>query len=97
MKCTSLEEVRANIDRIDDSIIKLIAERAEYVRQAAEFKKDERGVKAPDRVKAVLERVDEKARKYGAPPDIAVTVYKNMIEGFISLEMDKFTSERGKQ
>ena len=90
MKCSSLEEVRANIDRIDDGIIKLIAERAEYVRQAAEFKKDERGVKAPDRVKAVLERVDEKARKYGAPPDIAVTVYKNMIEGYINTELDCF-------
>ncbi len=92
MKCTSLEEVRANIDRIDDDIIKLMAERTEYVRQAAEFKKDESGVKAPDRVKAVLERVGEKARKYGAPSDIAVTVYKYMIEGFISLEMDKFSS-----
>ncbi len=92
MKCSSLEEVRAKIDRIDDSIIKLIAERAEYVRQAAAFKKDESDVKAPDRVKAVLERVGEKARNYGAPPNIAVTVYKNMIEGFISLEMDKFSS-----
>ena len=95
-KCCSLDDVRSEIDRIDNDIVKLIAERERYVLQAAEFKKDERGVKAPDRVKAVLERVDEKARKYGAPPDIAVTVYKNMIEGFISLEMDKFTSERGK-
>ena len=41
MQCKSLEEVRANIDRIDDAIIRLIAERGEYVRQASGFKKNE--------------------------------------------------------
>jgi isochorismate pyruvate lyase len=94
MKCSSLEEVRENIDRIDDSIIKLIAERAEYVRQAASFKKDENGVKAPDRVKAVLERVREKALRYGAPADIAETVYRNMIAGFIGMELDSFNNDK---
>ncbi len=39
MLCNSLEEVRANIDRIDDEIIKLIAERGTYVVQAPVFKK----------------------------------------------------------
>ncbi|SHM56439.1 chorismate mutase [Ruminococcus flavefaciens] len=94
MKCSSLEEVRENIDRIDDSIIRLIAERAEYVRQAALFKKDEDGVKAPDRVKAVLQKVREKAEKYGAPADIAETVYRNMIAGFIGMELDNFKNDK---
>ena len=93
MKCTSLEEVRANIDRIDDDIIKLIAERTDFVRQAVLFKKDEEGVKAPDRVKAVLERVNEKAVKYDAPADITVTVYRNMISGFVNMELDSFNND----
>lgn len=38
MKCNNLEEVRENIDSIDDKIIKLVAERSDYVRQAAYFK-----------------------------------------------------------
>ncbi len=33
MICSSLEEVRSNIDRIDNEIIKLIAERTEYVKE----------------------------------------------------------------
>ena len=49
MKCNSLEEVRENIDSIDDKIIKLIAERSNYVRQAAYFKKSKTDVKAADR------------------------------------------------
>ena len=44
MKCENLEQVRENIDRIDNEIIKLIAERGTYVVQASAFKKDEEGV-----------------------------------------------------
>ena len=61
MKCNSLEEVRSNIDRIDNEIIKLIAERTDYVKQASSFKKSEDGVKAPKRVEAVIQKVREKA------------------------------------
>ena len=55
MKCNSLEEVRENIDRLDDNIIQLIAERGEYVIQASSFKKNADGVKSPDRVEKVIE------------------------------------------
>ena len=40
MICNSLDEVRENIDRIDNNIIKLIAERGGYVAQATKFKKN---------------------------------------------------------
>lgn len=40
MVCNSLEEVRANIDRIDNEIIKLIAESGTFVAQASAIKKD---------------------------------------------------------
>ena len=50
MKCDSLEEVRENIDNIDDKIIKLIAQRSDYVKQVAYFKKLKTDVKAADRV-----------------------------------------------
>ncbi len=42
MHCNNLDEVRANIDRIDSAITALIAERGEYVAQAATFKKKTR-------------------------------------------------------
>ena len=90
MKCSSIEEVRGNIDRIDDSIIRLIAERTEYVKQAALFKKSEDGVRAADRVEAVINKVREKASEYGASPDIAEIVYRNMISGFIDMELKEY-------
>ena len=57
MKCNSLEEVREQINQIDDAIIRLIAERGKYVVQASMFKKDEKSVVAPNRVEAVIEKV----------------------------------------
>ncbi len=87
MKCSSLEEVRKNIDRIDEEIIQLIAERGNYVAQAASFKKNEEGVKAPARVEAVLRKVRASAAEHGADPDIVEAVYREMIRQFTSAEM----------
>ena len=88
IKCESLAEVRENIDRIDNEIIKLIAERGGFVRQAAAFKKNEDGVRDSGRVEAVIAKARDKAAKYGAEPDVVETVYRNMIAAFIGKEME---------
>ena len=90
MICSSLEEVRSNIDRIDNEIIKLIAERTNYVKQASSFKKNENEVKAPNRVESVIQKARERSLEYGANPDMIETLYREMISGFINLEMDEF-------
>ena len=90
MICASLEEVRSNIDRIDNEIIKLIAERSDYVKQASGFKKSEDGVKAPNRVETVINKVRSKAEEYGANPDMVEKLYREMISSFINMEMDEF-------
>lgn len=94
MECKSLEEVRANIDKIDDGIIKLIAERTDYVRQAAKFKTSADGVKAPDRVETVIRKVRGSAEKYGANADMVEALYREMISRFIAMETREF--EKGK-
>ena len=90
MKYKNLEEVRTNIDRIDDAIIQLIAERGPYVAEAAVFKKSEEGVKDPKRVEAVIQKVRTKAEEYGADPDMIEVLYREMISGFIKMEMKEY-------
>lgn len=89
-RCISLEEVRANIDRIDNDIIRLIAERGTYVKEASKFKKNEEGVKAVSRVEKVIERVRKKAEEYKTNPDMVEAVYREMIKQFIHMELDEF-------
>jgi isochorismate pyruvate lyase len=90
MLCNSLEEVRTNIDRIDDEIIKLIAERGTYVIQASAFKQNEEGVKDTNRVEMVIAKARTKAQNYGANPDMIEAIYRKMISGFVNMEMSEF-------
>lgn len=87
--CKDLNEVRENIDRIDHQIVKLIAERSFYVKQAAKFKKDTNDVKAPNRVEAVIEKVRNIAQENSLAPDIIETVYRSMINSFINMELQE--------
>lgn len=94
MKCNSIEEVRENIDNIDAQIIKLIAERETYVVQAASFKKNADGVKAPSRVESVIKKVREHAYEYGANPDMIESLYREMISRFIDIEINEFNKKQ---
>lgn len=90
MNCESLEDIRSNIDRIDDEIIKLIAERTDLVKQAAKFKKSADGVKAPERAEAVIRKARESAERYGADADTVEALYRMMISRFIKAETREF-------
>lgn len=90
MVCNSIEEIRSNIDRIDNEIIKLIAERGTYVVQASSFKKDEEGIKDAGRVEQVIAKVRAKAEEYGANSDMVEALYREMISRFINVEMSEF-------
>ena len=60
----NLAEVRANIDRLDDQIVALVAERAMYVKDATRFKRDAFQVSAPARQAEVFAKVRALADKH---------------------------------
>lgn len=91
--CRSLDQVRENIDMIDNEIIRLIAERGEYVAQAAAFKNSENAVRDSSRVEAIVKNARNKAEKYGANPELVEAVYREMIGRFIDSEMTVFKGE----
>ena len=90
--CSSLEEVRSNIDVIDRKIVALIAERGGFVMQAARFKKSTDDVKAPQRVEQVISKVRTLAHELDANPDVVEAVYRSMISAFINAELAEHAS-----
>jgi len=86
VQCASLDEVRQQIDRVDRELVALIAERGNFVRQAAGFKKTAAEVPAPQRVTQVLARVDALARESGADPVVVAATWRAMIAAFIEAE-----------
>lgn len=88
--CSSLDEVRAEIDALDSEIVALIAARAEYVKQAATFKKSTDDVKAPQRVEQVIAKVKKLAQDTGVDQNVLEATYRAMINSFIAEETEHF-------
>ncbi len=84
--CRTLDEVRTNIDRIDDQILRLMAERSRYVAQAGRFKASAATVRDDARIRQILMRIREKAAKQGLDPDVAEATFRAMVEGFTADE-----------
>ena len=86
MQVRSLNEVRDNIDRLDRTIIGLMAERSGFVKQAARFESSRQEVEAPRRVEQVIAKVRELAIDAGLEPHVAEAAYRAMIAAFIEVE-----------
>ena len=88
VQCSSLDDIRTNIDRLDRSIVRLLAERGEYVVQAARFKRTEADVHAPARVEKVIANVRRYADEFGAPADVVEHAYRVLVAGFTAAELE---------
>ena len=85
---SSLQEARDSIDTIDAEIIRLIANRAGYVRQVVNFKKQPEDVYAPARYAQVMRQRREWAEASQLNPDIIEGMYKLLVNNFIQEELE---------
>ena len=89
-KFKNLKEVRKNIDNIDTRIVKLIAEREFYAREAVKFKTDRSQIIDRKRINAVLSKVKKLSKKYKINNLNVEKIWKLMIQNFIILENKLF-------
>ena len=92
--CTDLSQVRIEIDRIDNDLVDLIAERFGYVERAWQIKlglKQEASV--PWRNQQVIDKVRARAVEKGVPPDLCEALWRQMIGWFIQYEEEKLRGE----
>jgi len=92
--CANLADVRTNIDRLDDEIVRLIAERAMYVKDAARFKRDAFQVSAPARQAQVFEKARALAQRHNQGfsnlEQVVDATYRAMVAAFIANEQTYF-------
>jgi isochorismate pyruvate lyase len=92
--CADLSQVRVEIDRIDNCLVDLIAERFGYVERAWQIKlglKQEASV--PWRNQQVIDKVRARAAEKGVPPDLCEALWRQMIGWFIQYEEEKLRGE----
>ena len=94
--CKTLGEVRTNIDRIDRELVRLMAERGQFVHEAARFKKDPAAVEDPKRAEAVVQKAKVLAAENKLDPAIAEAAYRAMMAGFLAYEQRVSAEKAGK-
>lgn len=92
-ECADMSQVRAEIDRIDEALVDLIAERFGYVDRAWQLKRNTpEGATVPWRIQQVIDKVKARAKDRALPPDIVDMVgaqWKNMIGWFVQYEEEQ--------
>lgn len=88
--CTTMTEVRAAIDALDERIVTLLGERMRYMDAAARIKPTRGAVRDEPRKAAVIDHAAEVAARVDFPPDLARALYEMLVEGSIAYEFDRF-------
>lgn len=89
-RCENMTQLRAEIDRIDTALVRLLSERQRYIERAAEIKSDRNVVRDQARIEDVIGKVLAEARKAGLSAEIAEPVWRTLVECSIALEIKAF-------
>ena len=89
--CNDMEQVRAEIDRIDVALVDLIGERFTYVDRAWQLKQSPAEARVPWRIQQVINRVRTRAKEKGLPPELTEALWRQMIGWFIQYEEEKLS------
>lgn len=96
--CDSMEEVRAEIDRIDLNLVDLIAERFGYVDRAWQLKQGPGEARVAWRIQQVIDRVKTRAMESDLPPELVEALWRQMIGWFVQYEEEKLrAASEGKE
>ena len=92
--CRTMAEVRHGVDRLDEQIVALLAERFRYMEAAARIKPGREAVRDEARKADVLAKVRAASEKEGAPADRIALLYDDLIESSIGYEFERYDATR---
>jgi isochorismate pyruvate lyase len=92
--CTDMAEVRNGVDRLDEEIVALLAERFRYMAAAARIKPERSQVRDEARKAAVIANARRVALAAGAPVERLVALYEALVESSIAYELERFDERR---
>lgn len=85
--CKTMAEIRAEIDRVDRELVRLLAERTGYIDRAAEIKGPlQMPARIASRVEEVVANVRREAVAQGLPPDLIEKLWRRLIDWSIARE-----------
>ncbi|KIM10420.1 MAG: chorismate mutase [Sulfurovum sp. FS08-3] len=93
-KCQSLEEARGEIDKLDEEIVRLIAQRNAYIKQIAHFKTSVDEIKSDERIDYIISKVRQQAITLDLSPNLINDLYIRMIDAMVESEIAEFKNAK---
>jgi isochorismate pyruvate lyase len=93
-ECVTKEEVRVEIDRIDQQLLAAFAERHRYVTRMAEIKTDPHEANDPRRIEDVIVKVRSRSEALDLDEDQAELIWRTLINWNINYEKGIIAARR---
>jgi|SRR5690606_15360751 isochorismate pyruvate lyase len=93
-ECVSKDDVRGEIDRIDQALLTLFAERHAYVTRMAEIKTDPHEALDPVRIEAVITKLRQRSLELDLDEDQAELIWRTLIDWNINYEKGIIAARR---
>jgi len=90
LKRKKLSKIRFELDKLDNSLIKLIKKRTNLVKKVLALKEQKNQIVDQKRIKTILKNIKIKSLKNNIDPKITNRIWKNMIWSYIDFEKRNF-------
>ena len=90
LKKKKLSKIRIELDKLDNSLIKIIKKRTNLVKKVLELKDKKNQIIDQKRIRFILRNIKKKSLKNNIDPKITNKIWKNMIYAYIDFEKRNF-------
>ncbi len=90
LKRKKLNKIRLELDKLDNSLIKLIKQRTNLVNHVLKLKDKKKEIVDNKRIKIILKNIRKKSITNKIDPKITNRIWKNMIWSYIDYERRNF-------
>jgi len=90
LKIKKLNKIRTELDKLDNSLIKLIKKRTNLVNQVLKLKEKKKEIVDNKRIKMILKNIRKKSIINKIDPKITDRIWRNMIWSYIDYEKRNF-------
>ena len=93
LKRKKLNKIRLKLDKLDNSLIKLIKQRTNLVNHVLKLKDKKKEIVDNKRIKIILKNIRKKSISNKIDPKITNRIWKNMIWSYIDYEKRNFNKK----
>ena len=90
LKRKKLSKIRLQLDKLDNSLIKIIQKRTMLVKKVLALKDKKNQIVDKKRIQTILKNIKKKSLKNNIDPKITNRIWKNMIWSYIDFERRNF-------